>query len=88
MGSQGELLHAPTRELNLLPLHPAIFAAVSASSLFSAVFVSPYFPVLYLFHLNERLGQGCSGYLYPLHPIAVGVRAEDSSLLSVSDLQE
>lgn len=88
LGSQGELLYVPTRELNLLSLHPAIFAALSVSSLFSAVFASPHFPVLYFFHQNERLGQGCSGYLCPLHPIAGGVRAEESSLLSVPDLQE
>ena len=58
LGSHRELLYIPTRELSLLSLHPAIFATVSVSSLFSAVFVSPCFPVLYFFHQNERLGQG------------------------------
>lgn len=88
MSSHGELLCVPTRELNLLSLHPAIFATFSVSSLFSAVFVSPYFPVSYLFYYNETLGRGCGSCLYMLHPIAVGARAEEYSLLSVSDLQE
>lgn len=73
-------------QLNLLLLHPDGFAALSDSSWFAAIFVSPYFPVLYFFHQNERLGQGCSGYLNLLHSVVVRVRAEESSLLSAFDL--
>lgn len=56
MGNQGELLCVPIIQLNLLSLHPAFSATVSVPSLFSAVLFSPYFPLLYFFHQDERLG--------------------------------
>lgn len=78
--SQKELLY------ELLTLCPAILVTVSLSILFSAVIFPPSIPVC-TFSIRMRLGKGCMGYLHLLYPIAVGVRAEESSLL-VSDLQE
>lgn len=76
LGNQGELLYASMTELNLLSLHPEIFAAVSVSSLFSLAFVALCCTILYFLDQNERLAQDCSGCLYLLRLNAVGEQGD------------